>query len=101
MLLDDLPADRQTESGARHLAAMQAFEQTKNALVIRLVDSDTVIPHEEAPQVSVWLGANLDSKRRRASILDSVADQVLEQLHELTFIAQAHGERANRHERAA
>ena len=92
MPLDDFLADRQTESGAGILAAPQPLEGLKNAVEVRLVDADAVVVDGKLPAVAVARRRHANAGRLLAAELDGVAQQVLEELHQLGLISDHAGQ---------
>jgi len=87
MALHDLLGDRQTDAGARVLAAtVQALKDQEDALDVLRLDTDAVVPQPEKPIIPPALPPNIDEDRFIAAELDSVAEQILEELYQLRFI---------------
>ncbi len=82
MALDDSPADRQTDSGARILAA-QSLEQPKDVLEPVPIDPDAVVTNGEQPLTCLGRGRDVGLDRSVGSKLQSIREQVLEDLAQL------------------
>src|SRR5208283_1042016 len=81
---DDLFADGQPNAGAGILlAGVQALENLENPLGILRLDADAVVAHGKEPAAGLLLDTDVDFRRALAAELESVADQVLKQLHDL------------------
>src|ERR1035437_9994628 len=94
MAIDDLLADRQADAGARiPSASVQALEDLENAFEILRIDADAVVLHPEDPAPLLGPGADMDLQGLLTVELQGVADEVLEELHELSGI---HGEGGQR-----
>ena len=65
---------------------MQTFEDSKDSAVMLHIDAYSIVGHREPPLTLVSFGRNLDPRRRRASILDCISDQVLKKLNELDWL---------------
>ena len=61
---------------------VEAFENAEDLLRIDRFDPDAVVSYREEPVSFSLPGGNMDSRRIRAAILNSVSDQVLKELHE-------------------
>src|SRR6185437_106444 len=72
--LDDLPANCQTHSGARHFAAMQAFEDAENMLVKSRLDANAVVAHRENPLVLRFIGTYVNQRRQFTSVFQRIPD---------------------------
>src|SRR5436309_3357603 len=79
--VDDSLADGQADTRARvFVGAVQTREHAEDALGLRRVDADPVVPNAEAPAVGHLGRPDADARRLVAGELDRVRDQVLEQL---------------------
>src|SRR5437764_14176871 len=79
--VNDSLADGQADTRARILVgAVQTREHAEDALGLRRVDADPVVPNAEAPAVGHLGRPDADARRLVAGELDRVRDQVLEQL---------------------
>src|SRR5438105_6409614 len=86
-------ADRQSDAGTGNFLAVQAFENTENAGMIRGRNPDTVIPHREDPIFFGWFRRDVDMQRLLAPILDSVGNEVLKQQNQRTDVQPNLGQR--------
>src|SRR5919108_5862379 len=87
MVLHDLLGDRQTDAGAGIPAAtVQALKDQEDALDVLRLDADAVVPQPEKPILPPTLRPNVDEDRLLAAELDSVAEQILEELYQLCLI---------------
>src|SRR5579884_527116 len=88
--LDDLAADGQADAGAGVLLLrVQPLEDDEDALQVLRVDADAVVTNPEQPLAAPRraAGADVDHRPGGAAELQRVADQVLEQLHQLRRVA--------------
>src|SRR6185437_12306579 len=91
---DDLLAQRQADPRAWiRFARVQALEDDKDALGILSVEADAVVRNGEQILRTVPLRADTHQRRRVATELDRVADQVLKDLAQLGWVAQQHRQR--------
>ena len=97
MPFHDLAADREANAGSFVLAAsMQALENLKNALAVFLVEPNAVVFHRDPPggcaigQLEGFAAYLHHRALTRLLKLQSVADQVLEQLRQLAPISENH-----------
>src|SRR5947208_15730283 len=100
--LDHLLDDRQADPGSRVLAlVVQALEHHEDALEVLRLDADAVVAHREFPFRALVGGAHVHGGRGIGlAELQRVADQVLEQLRELSFVAMDRRQLVLRHRRA-
>src|SRR3954447_1194958 len=85
--LGDLLADGKADARAGVLAhGMQALEQHEDALEVLRLDADAVVGDADAPLGIFLLRRDVDARRRLAAELERIADQVLEELHELHLV---------------
>src|SRR5258708_552311 len=77
-LLDDAFANRQSDSSAGELAAMQTFEDAKNLLVIPRIDSNAIVANGELNRVPSVDGRNMNVGRLRPAEPDRVHNQLPE-----------------------
>src|ERR1041385_5407624 len=94
--LDDALADGQADAGAGVLvAAVQALEDLEDAVEVARLDADAVVLDGDAPAARPRLGRDLDAAGPVAGAeLEGVADEVLQQLHELALVADDGGQLA-------
>ena len=91
--IHDSLADRQADARARVLrAGVQAFEDQKDAIQRLGGNADAVVAHGEQPMVFVPRGVHVDLRRLLAAELHRVAEEVLEQLHELRAVGPDGGQ---------
>src|SRR5262245_47396176 len=99
---DNLLADRQADAGARILVAgVQPLENLEVWLPELRLDADSIGADREVPLGPVLSGPDVDARGRLATILDGVADQVLEYLDQLAFVHQDGGQGVVSHRGAA
>src|SRR5579862_6549261 len=84
--LDDALANRQADAGSRVGISMQALENAEDLLGIFRLDPDAVVAHGEQPVYGPAFCSDVNLGWIRTAILDSVANQVLQELHELDFM---------------
>ena len=75
---------------------VQPLEEAEDLLVISGCDSDAIVPDLHHPTGTRRFRRHIDPRGVGPAILDRVAQQVLHQSGQLTFIAQHAGERAHR-----
>src|SRR5689334_11818008 len=87
MAFDDLLADGQPDTRPRILLpAMQTLEYDKDTFDILLFNPNAIVFYAKDPPPVPQDGADMNPRLPPASELDGVADQVLEQLHQLRGI---------------
>ncbi len=88
MPLNDLLADGQAYTGTLVIfAGVQALKDDKDALEILGVDANAIVTHGKFPFLFPILHGNVHPRRFiRLVELKGIADQILEQLHQLGFI---------------
>src|SRR5271157_6152458 len=85
--LDDFLCDREADAGAWVFRrSVQALKDHEDPFGMLRVDSDAVISHGKAPLAIHFLRRNVDARRGRAVKLESVADQVLNELEQLSLV---------------
>lgn len=77
----------EANSAARNFFSVQSLERYKNAGSIFGRDADAVVGDGEKNGVFAALERDADSWRFRTSVLDRIADKILEQRHEMPLIA--------------
>src|SRR5580692_3499458 len=71
----DALANREPNAGTGiFLIVMEAFEYTKNFLLVLRVDPDSVIPNCKTPDGAPKRSGDMDSRRRGIPILESITD---------------------------
>jgi len=92
----DFHARGQANAGAFILVrGMQASEGIKNDLVVLRRDANAVVRHGEVPEVVFELGVHRDEGGVFPAEFESVAYEILKQLHESCRITQDHWHRAD------
>lgn len=69
---------------------MQALKDDEDAFGELRIKADAVVAHGEDPLLPFLLRSNMDTRRRGAMKLDSIADQILEYHHQLSGIPSDH-----------
>lgn len=88
MPFDNPLADGQPDSRARiFLACVQPLKHAEHALEVSGRDPDAVIADRDSPFFAFLLRGNVDLRTAVAAILQGIANQVLQQLVELSGIA--------------
>jgi hypothetical protein len=72
-------------------ATVQALKDQEDALDILWLDTDAVVPYPKKPIIPPTFRPNIDEDRFLATELDGVAEQILEELHQLCFTGHGHG----------
>src|SRR5579863_4771002 len=101
--VDDLPAQREPDAGARiSVAGMQPLEDHEYPVAVGRLDPDPVVLAGELPLTILLPGRDPDHRRRvHPPELDRVADQVREQLDEQPALARYGGQPVDRDRRVA
>src|ERR1039458_8983579 len=82
--LHNFLADGEPDASAGKLfGTVQALEEGENALGVLRLDANAVIAHREDPVVAFQDRGNVYPGRVRPPEFDAIADQVLEELHQL------------------
>src|ERR1019366_8906244 len=82
-LLNFLADGEPDASAGKLFGTVQALEEDENALGVLWLDANAVIAHREDPVVSYPDRGNVYPGRVRTLEFDAIADQVLEELHQL------------------
>lgn len=89
--LDDAAAQRQPDTGACELAAVQTLERPENPVMILGIDTIPVVANGDQPLAgTVSFGAYFNAGRIRGPIFQRVSNQVLEDLSQLRGVAPHH-----------
>src|SRR5439155_10645338 len=91
--IDNALTDGETDARTRNSPAVQPLEHAKNLLVILRRDPDAVILHGDTPQAILPFRGYMNERRAIAPVLDAIADQILEELHEMRLVAENGGQR--------
>ena len=83
MALDYFAADCQPHTGTRYFSSVETLEESKNRFVVLLVNTDAVVADAEDPVVFIFLSPDLYARRCLRTVLNCIADEVLENLHDL------------------
>jgi len=86
--LDYLATDGQPHAGTRYLSAVETLEESKNRFLILLLNTDSVVADTENPLLFIFSSPDLYARHRLGTVLNCIADEVLEDLHDLRTIAQ-------------
>jgi hypothetical protein len=81
--VNDLLTDRQADSGARVLRAMQAFEYAKDESSVFRGDADPIVMNGNPPITAIGIGADSDDRGRFGAIFKRVTYEVLEELDQM------------------
>src|SRR6185437_13057062 len=99
---DNTFADGKSDTRAGYRAVVQALEDTENALAFVRLKAAAVVADGEPPMATLALGGDMNSGRLfLTAILDRVADQILENTHDLGGMRVNFGQRIVGHGRAA
>src|SRR5690242_2237677 len=82
-MFDNALADGKPYSGARDLIAMQTPEKPEDPFRMWRINPDAVVLHGKDPLRLSLFGAEMNARRLLSPVLQRVADQVLEHLHQL------------------
>ena len=72
--------------------AVSSFEKAEDMVGLRGIKSESIIRNGESPEFPVARNRNLNSRRVVAVVVDSVADQILEEQQQSGWMAVHAGE---------
>ena len=94
MTFRDTPTQGEPHAGTGELSlGVQSLAHLEHALAMCFADADAVVVNSNTMHVTVRATGDTDKWRRAAAVLDGVAQQVLEQVHQLHGIAEHRGQR--------
>ncbi len=89
MVFHDFFANGQPYAGAGVFSAgVEPLEHLKDALGILRLNADPVILNGKSPLISIRFGSDADFRPALVAIFDRIANEILEQLGELSGIAE-------------
>ena len=91
--VDHALADSQADTRPWNVAAVQPLEHAEDRLMVLCIDTHAIIGHGEPPLAILPFRRNLNTGRRRAPLLDCIANKILEELNEMRWLTHDHGKR--------
>jgi len=95
--LDYFATNCQPHASTRYLSAVETFEEPKNRFLILLLNTDSIVADAENPVMFIFSSPDLYARHGFGTVLNCVADKVLEDLHNLPVIAKRRWQIIARH----
>lgn len=88
----DLLTSGKADAAARMLIAMKAAKGLEDLLAVLGFNADAVVAHADEPSGSILLARDPNSRLCVATIFHSIADEILQQLHQVCIVDWQHGQ---------